>query len=135
MITNVSTCRHCGRRITETDEGWIDPEATGDDAVWRETCDRHDTFVANHEPSRLPAREIPVKLTKGQRAALLDIHDAPADAPLRYSNENSEGKIHWKPADTLITLGLIEKRGGAIDPTLTITPAGAEFVASLRSEG
>lgn len=31
------TCIHC------------DPEATGDDAVWRETCDSHDTFTAEHE--------------------------------------------------------------------------------------
>lgn len=30
--------------------GWIDPEATGDDSIWRETCDAHDTFVAEHEP-------------------------------------------------------------------------------------
>jgi ribosomal protein S8 len=44
-------CRHCGRVIVKTDEGvWVDPEATGDDSIWRETCDRHDTFVADHEP-------------------------------------------------------------------------------------
>jgi hypothetical protein len=54
----MTTCRHCGRRI-ERDaadvaagyEGrWIDPEATGDDSIWRETCDQHDTFTAEHEP-------------------------------------------------------------------------------------
>jgi hypothetical protein len=42
-------CRHCGRRI-ELDGVWIDPEATGDDSIWRETCDAHDTFMAEHEP-------------------------------------------------------------------------------------
>ena len=46
-----SICRHCQRRITNDDGlGWIDPEATGDDSIWRETCDSHDTFEADHEP-------------------------------------------------------------------------------------
>lgn len=44
------TCRHCGRTIVPYDGGWIDPEASGDDEVWRETCDSHDTFTAEHEP-------------------------------------------------------------------------------------
>lgn len=47
----MTTCKHCGRRIVQDDEdGWIDPEATGDDSIWRETCDSHDTFSAEHEP-------------------------------------------------------------------------------------
>lgn len=46
-----STCRHCDRRIIREDGGWIDPEATGDDVIWRETCDGHDTFYAEHEPT------------------------------------------------------------------------------------
>lgn len=46
----MTTCRHCSRRIALVDGAWIDPEATGDDAVWREVCDRHDTFTAEHEP-------------------------------------------------------------------------------------
>ena len=49
-----STCRHCERRIVLSDEGWIDPEAGYDDedgdGIWRVTCDRHDTFIADHEP-------------------------------------------------------------------------------------
>lgn len=44
------TCRHCHRVIVNENGRWIDPEATGDDSVWRETCDAHDTFVAEHEP-------------------------------------------------------------------------------------
>lgn len=44
-------CRHCGRAIFSHDGGWIDPNATGDDLVWRETCDAHDTFPAEHEPT------------------------------------------------------------------------------------
>lgn len=50
-MTNTATCRHCGRFIVLTiRDGWIDPEASGDDVVWRETCDNHDTFQAEHEP-------------------------------------------------------------------------------------
>jgi hypothetical protein len=46
------TCKHCGRGIIQNSEGvWVDPEATGDDSLWRETCDSHDTFIADHEPA------------------------------------------------------------------------------------
>lgn len=44
------TCVHCGRAIVWSFGVWIDPEATGDDKIWRETCDSHDTFTAEHEP-------------------------------------------------------------------------------------
>lgn len=51
-MTAPTTCRHCQRRIVKDNEkGWIDPEANGDDAIWRETCDAHDTFEADHEPA------------------------------------------------------------------------------------
>lgn len=51
MTTTPTTCKHCGRTIiNEPGDGWVDPEATGDDSVWRETCDAHDTFMADHEP-------------------------------------------------------------------------------------
>jgi len=43
-------CRHCDRTIVDEHGVWIDPEATGDDRIWRETCDDHDTFAADHEP-------------------------------------------------------------------------------------
>ena len=44
-------CVHCERPIVQQEDGiWIDPEATGDDSIWRETCQTHDTFIANHEP-------------------------------------------------------------------------------------
>ena len=46
-----TTCRHCGRVIVLDNGLWVDPEATGDDSVWRETCDAHDTFIADHEPA------------------------------------------------------------------------------------
>ncbi len=48
--TTETLCRHCGRSIVREDGAWIDPEATGDDAVWREVCDSHDTMTAEHEP-------------------------------------------------------------------------------------
>lgn len=47
-FTNV--CRHCGRGIVQVNGQWINPDATGDDSVWRETCEDHDTFIAEHEP-------------------------------------------------------------------------------------
>jgi hypothetical protein len=50
MATN-RECRFCGRHIILTEEGWVDPLAVGDDAVWRETCDAHDTFSADHRPA------------------------------------------------------------------------------------
>lgn len=43
-------CRWCDRPIILTSEGWVDPQASGDDEVWRWTCDSHDTFQAEHEP-------------------------------------------------------------------------------------
>jgi hypothetical protein len=43
-------CVHCRREIHLVDGAWIDPAATGDDSVWRESCDAHDTFTAEHEP-------------------------------------------------------------------------------------
>lgn len=45
-----ATCRHCGRDIVFTEGSWVDTCATGDDAMWRETCDHHETFTAEHEP-------------------------------------------------------------------------------------
>lgn len=48
-------CRHCHRDIVaDPTEGWVDPEAAGDDEVWRVTCDQHDTFTAEHEPESDP---------------------------------------------------------------------------------
>lgn len=44
------TCVHCHREIIHAGGRWVDPNATGDDSVWGETCDAHDTFVADHEP-------------------------------------------------------------------------------------
>ena len=46
----VRTCKHCERNIVH-EGGWVDPEASGDDVIWRDTCDKHDTFFAEHEPS------------------------------------------------------------------------------------
>lgn len=43
-------CRHCDRPIALRAGQWIDPYAQGDDSVWSEVCDSHDTFPADHEP-------------------------------------------------------------------------------------
>lgn len=52
---SLTTCAHCRRSIVKEGGVWIDPDATGDDSVWRETCDAHDTFVADHEPTGVTA--------------------------------------------------------------------------------
>lgn len=46
-----ATCKHCERTIVQENGAWIDPEATGDDEMWRESCESHDTFPAEHEPT------------------------------------------------------------------------------------
>lgn len=51
------TCRHCSRAITPENNRWIDPAATGDDSVWRETCDASPTFTAEHEPGTVIVTE------------------------------------------------------------------------------
>lgn len=50
LPTAEAQCKHCQRPIFLIADSWVDPEATGDDAIWRETCDSHDTFTAEHEP-------------------------------------------------------------------------------------
>lgn len=47
----MTPCKHCGRPIVLSEKGvWVDLDPTGADSVWRETCDAHDTFTADHEP-------------------------------------------------------------------------------------
>lgn len=44
-------CQHCGRNINLIEGEWVDVHATGDDSIWRETCDGNsESFVAPHEP-------------------------------------------------------------------------------------
>lgn len=47
----MSICKHCQRPVVLDGAvgGWVDPQALGDDSVWRETCDKNDTFIAEHE--------------------------------------------------------------------------------------
>lgn len=56
----MSTCRHCQRTIIFDPEyrGWVDPEASGDDLMWRETCDEVLLFSAEHEPEESPGSTI-----------------------------------------------------------------------------
>jgi len=53
----MSTCKHCERAIVLEEGWWVDPRATGDDVMWRETCDAHDTFQAEHEPTEIGAAD------------------------------------------------------------------------------
>lgn len=46
----MSNCKYCEREIVYRLGQWVDPEATGDDSIWSETCESHDTFTAEHLP-------------------------------------------------------------------------------------
>lgn len=53
-MTARSVCVWCSREIVRESDGlygWVDPEATGDDSVWREVCDSHESFTAEHKPA------------------------------------------------------------------------------------
>lgn len=45
----VGQCIHCQRAVIQVEGRWVDPLATGDDILWRETCEEHDTRMAEHE--------------------------------------------------------------------------------------
>jgi len=45
----MTKCVHCQRDIELVEGVWIDPLATGDDSVWRDVCDSHDSFYVGHE--------------------------------------------------------------------------------------
>lgn len=49
FCTYAPACVHCDRTVVRVAGEWIDPEATGDDAIWRKVCDSHDSFIADHE--------------------------------------------------------------------------------------
>lgn len=53
-----NTCKHCQREIVSTEEGWADPLATGDDSVWSLSCDKNDTFTAEHDVEDPTQREL-----------------------------------------------------------------------------
>ena len=45
----MDTCIYCARTVKLTDTGeWADMAATGDDIIWRYTCDENDSFQGEH---------------------------------------------------------------------------------------
>lgn len=103
-----SACMHCDRPIVkDDDEVWVDPYATGDDSVWRETCDRHDTMVANHEPSTTDTTTTTTTATTTTTTIRLsavheymkfpDIDDDGDTEPLRVSHwmDPESPIVHW----------------------------------------
>lgn len=58
--TETRPCIYCDRELIEDEGIWVDPEASGDDEMWRETCDMHDTFAAEHEPAALRSEGIEI---------------------------------------------------------------------------
>jgi hypothetical protein len=50
-MERTKVCKYCEREIVAAYFGWVDPQATGDDSIWRETCDANtEDFAARHEP-------------------------------------------------------------------------------------
>ena len=49
MRKEKTKCVYCERTIIATPTGWADMQATGDDKIWKYTCDEHDTFPSDHE--------------------------------------------------------------------------------------
>ena len=49
-VHEIKECAHCGRSIMNENGTWVDPEASGDDSVWRETCDANEAFTGEHTP-------------------------------------------------------------------------------------
>lgn len=69
-----AVCRHCSRGIEYDHEAklWVDPEAAGDDSIWRETCGDHDTMAAEHEPEFITDPPPPLGIPYGPNG--LDEH-------------------------------------------------------------
>lgn len=68
------TCIHCGRTITFEWGYWVDPNARDDDSYWREVCDAHDNFVADHEPTEKCEAGCGYPLTEGRCTNRLCLH-------------------------------------------------------------
>jgi len=98
--TPTETCMYCERAITRAGDTWVNPEATGDDAMWRETCEYAPEGSSIDELGHLPVRRC---LTGGCDACLdpgerhfctscyLDDHDARATAVVYdYGEEDTE---------------------------------------------
>lgn len=131
---NAATCRHCDRSIVLDDDGrWIDPEAGYDDengdGMWRETCDAHDTFTAEHEPA-VPNRMSALD-DAARNAGTITLHYAilvtvPVDANMSHVDR----AIWESTGDVLGTLGAngIHTAGLTVEARSQITPT------VLRSE-
>jgi len=93
----MTTCFHCNRTIVLDGDVWADPAATGDDEVWRWTCDAHDTFVANHEPvpscatCPAPAQTI-IHCSEGSEPSCLDCAPATRIECITFEHLMNESK-------------------------------------------
>lgn len=73
---DAATCQFCSRAIELEGGLWVDPEATGDDITWRETCDANDTFNARHEPeANITTESKPEQLSAEFWAECLEIRE------------------------------------------------------------
>ena len=109
-----SECVHCGRRIVQEQDRWLDPEATGDDTIWSETCDAHDSFVAEHEPPPLQtylvewSMNIDAREPQDAARQALGIHRDPGSIATVfhiYGDDGSDTIIDIEDPNEPITLG------------------------------
>lgn len=109
-MTTTATCKHCGRSITRENGAWIDINATGDDAMWRETCDSHDTFTAEHEPAYRSAAHTCRRLTEKQKKLLDALSDNKWSGGLELANacQTSTHGVH-RTAASLVRKGLVDR--------------------------
>jgi hypothetical protein len=87
-------CEHCERSIVYED-WWVDPEATGDDSIWRETCDANDTFTAEHEPRADEPLDVWLRTPDGEE-------EAEAEANTFY--DDGVYRVDW----SLTSVGLVK---------------------------
>lgn len=105
----MTACRHCARDIVRDAEGlWVDPEATGDDSMWRETCGGLETWPAEHEPD--PDTDLP----PGYRWATEDELEAPGAIVVPRSADSNGVTYTQEEADIAVpvTMHLLTTREG-----------------------
>jgi hypothetical protein len=134
-------CKHCTRDITQVLPGiWIDPEATGDDSVWRETCDaNHEDRIAAHEPEEgsgarvihTDAPIVPLSQMVGDMAMVFaDTANAGTEGSCFYGWGEARNGSDCKPHHVVATMNDVDLN--AIAETLHST--GFQVVISDRED-
>ena len=122
-----AVCRHCQRPIKQEGGAWVDPEATGDDSVWRETCDsNHSSFTAEHEPRRRDVTHIHTEpLQLDRLVSTNSLKTAAGMDPVEVGTDENELEDHADDLGTedgMTTLSMLRWAKGPWDPGKVIAP-------------